>query len=276
MRETGRVKMIWRLMLLMLACRLWAAEEESLPDRDPPAVSLPFPMGEKLTYQIYWGLIAVGESVATTQWVWQDDQWMIEIKFRTRSNGILDRLYPVDDTVVTLVDPETLRPLYHFVDLNEGKNHRLTYTRFDWPRFQAKYLKKHEDKEDEIKLIPLKEGSRDLVSFMYFLRQHPFENKKTYAFEVLSDYKMYDLTVKTAGEDKVFLENYGKIPSLKLIPEAKFEGIFVRKGKMELWLSADKTQLLTKLVLDTPFANVKLLLKSVEGPGVESWYEVKP
>jgi hypothetical protein len=275
MRETSGVKYLV-FSIWVMCCALLYGKEVSEPTGDPPAVSLPFPMGETLTYQIYWGILAVGESVATTQWVWVDNRWLIEIKFRTQSNGILASLYPVDDTVVTLVDPETLRPLQYNLDLNEGKNRRLTYTRFDWPNARAKYLKEHEDKEDEIKIIPLKAGNRDLVSFMYFLRQTPFVDKNTYEFEVLADYKIYNLTVKTTGNDKILLENYGKVKSLKLIPEATFDGVFVRSGKMELWLSADKAQLLTKLVLDTPFANVKILLKSVEGPGAETWNKRKP
>lgn len=275
MRETSGVKNLAFCICVLLSVCL-RGEAVSEPIGDPPEISLPFPMGEKLTYQIYWGILAVGQSVATTSWVWDEDRWLIEIKFRTKSDGILTSMYPVDDTVVTLIDPETLRPLQHNLDLSEGKNRRLTFTRFDWAKGQAKYLKKHEDKEDEIKIIPLKEGSRDLVSFMYFLRQTPFVDKKLYEFEVLSDYKMYDLAVKTGGKDKIRLEKYGKVQSLKLLPEAKFEGIFVRSGKMQLWLSADKAQLLTKLVLDTPFANVKILLKSVEGPGSEAWTELKP
>lgn len=263
------------LLCLLLQMPVWG-EGKGVPYKPLPEVNLPFAMGEKITYHIYWGILAVGQSEATTSWVLEHDRWLIEIKFRTQSNGLLSSIYPVDDTVITLVDPESLRPLSHTLDLNEGKTKRVARTRFDWQNLQAHYLKEHDNKEDEHKVIPLEAGSRDLVSFMYFLRETPFVDKQTYHFEVLADYKMYDLTVKTGGTDKIHLDGYGKVKSLKLLPEAKFEGIFVRKGKMELWLSADKAQLLTKLQLDTPFAKVKLLLNSVEGPGAEAWKQAKP
>lgn len=237
-----------------------------------PEVTLPFPMGEVLTYTIYWGWIAVGESKATTSWEWSEDHgWLIRIRFRTISNGIIAKLYPVDDVVDTYVDPVTLRPLRHILDLNEGKETRSSTTVFDWKTMQATYTKEHDDKEDEVKTVALEEGSRDVVSFMYFLRQTPFVEDETYEFEVLSDYKMYDLTVETDGTEKIRLKEYGKTKSLVLIPTAEFEGVFVRKGKMKLWLSDNDHQILTKLVLDTPFANVKLLLKTVEGPEAENW-----
>ncbi len=260
------------LILLFLCGAGSLFAEEATEDLPPvPEVSLPFPMGETLTYNIYWGIIGVGESKATTSWIWQEDRWLIRIRFRTRSNGVLAKLYPVDDVVDTLIDPVTYRPVSHVLDLQEGKHQRNAQTIFNWDRMQAVYTKAHEDKEDEVKTIPLEEESGDLVSFMYFLRDTTFEENKSYDFEVLSDYKMYDLTVKTAGVDKIHLADYGKTKSLKLIPEAKFEGVFVSDGKIELWLSDDERRLLTKLELDTPFANVKLLLKSVEGPGADDW-----
>ncbi|WFB34925.1 DUF3108 domain-containing protein [Kiritimatiellota bacterium B12222] len=244
------------------------------PPPPPPSateLALPFPIGETLTYSIYWGVIGVGESVATTEWEWIHDQWLIRIQFRTQSNGVLAKLYPVDDTIKAYVDPETLLPVQFLMDINEGGKTRNSETLFNWQRKEAYYTKFHDDKEDEVVTIDLKEGTRDLVSFMYFMRETAFEDQQNYEFEVLSDDKIYELEVATDGYDKVKLDEYGKTKSLKLLPEASFEGVFIRKGKMELWLSAKQPQFLTKLVLDTPFANVKLLLKKVTGPQADAW-----
>ena len=261
------------LFSLVLSLGLWA--EEPQPEERPPVpeVSLPFPVGEKLTYTIYWGWIEVGESVATTDWVWEEDTWRIRIRFRTKSNGVLSALYPVDDTVETLVDPVTLRPLVFHMNLREGKHQRNETTVFDWENLQAHYVKTHEDKPDETKSYEIAPDTRDLVSFMYFLRQTPFEADSTYEFEVMSDEKLYDLTLNTRGYQKINLEDLGKVRSLRMDPTAQFQGVFVRKGEMRIWLSDGERQLLTKMFLDTPFANVRLLLRSVEGPGAESWPE---
>lgn len=271
MRTEIRMSKLWVLLLLFSGISAICAEEE-IPNLPPvPEVTFPFPVGETLTYTIYWGWIAVGESKATTRWEWVEDRWLLRIRFRTVSNGVIAKLYPVDDVVDTFVDPVTAHPVSHILNLQEGKHERKSRTLFDWEKLQAVYTKEHTDKEDEVKTIALKPGSRDLVSFMYFLRKHRFEDQQAYEFEVLSDYKLYQLTVTTEGTDKIHLDEYGKVKSLKLLPEAEFEGVFVRSGKMVIWLSDDERHLLTKLLLDTPFANVKLLLKSVEGPGAEDW-----
>lgn len=262
-------------LLLVFASVISAQVPLSVLPPPPPEVELPFPLGEKLTYSIHWGVIEVGTSVATTGWIYHEGHWVIQIKFRTKSNGVIEKIYPVDDTVIVWVDPATKRPLLFSLDLNEGGNKRKSLTTFYWDRMEAVYYKEHDDKEDEIKTVELEKGSRDLVSFMYFLRETPFENNKKYSFHVLSDYKLYNLKVTTDGYDSIQLNTYGKVKSLRLNPKATFEGIFVRKGRMKLWLSADKRQLLTKMELDTPFANVRLRLEKVEGPGAKEWKEQK-
>jgi hypothetical protein len=266
---------IFLFLMLSLAGQISANEVGADPekeDRPPiPEVELPFLVGEKLTYVVYWGWIGVGTSEATTQWVWRDAAWALQIRFRTQSHGVLNRIYPVDDVVEVYIDSDSLNPTYFVLDLKEGKHARDANTVFGWEKMEAVYTKKHEDKDDEVKVVELEEGTRDLVSFMYFMRRHEFKDKETYEFKVLSDYKIYDLTVETDGHDNVRLENYGRVRSLKMNPKAQFEGVFVRKGEMEVWLSTDDRQLLTKLELDTPFANVRLLLRSVEGPGEDDW-----
>ena len=56
-----------------------------------------------------------------------------------------------------------------------------------------------------------------------------------------------------------------------LEPEAAFEGLFVRKGKMRLWVSEDDRRLITKATIKVPVASLVLKLKEVTGPGDDIW-----
>jgi hypothetical protein len=250
------------------------ANTESEEKRPPvPELDLPFPIGEKLTYEIYWGWIGVGTSEAKTFWRWEEEkeEWELVIQFRTRSNSVLSSLYPVDDIIETVLDPVTLKPRHFKVDIKEGDTVRNEITVFDWQKMEAYFTKFHDDKDDEKVTIALQENTRDLVSFMYFMRETPFISGKEYDFDVLTDAKIYDLKVSAKKSEDIKLETYGKTKSLKLSPTAQFQGIFVRKGKMELWVSEDSRRIMTKMFVDTPFANVRVLLKSVEGPGEDEW-----
>jgi len=257
-------------LTLILFCMAGLARAELGP---PPELDLPFPVGERLTYIIYWGWVGVGTSVATTEWVEVEDEWRLRIQFRTTTNHVLRRIYPVDDTVEVYVHPETLRPEKFIMDLSEGRHKRQSRTDFDWEAKEAVYTRFREDRDDEKETVELVDGVRDLVSFMYFMRQTPFEDGETYEFDVLSDSKIYQLTVSTHGYEQVRLRDYGRVRSLKMVPKAQFEGVFVRRGEMVVWLSDDDRRLLTKLELDTPFANVRLILREVEGPEAERWAE---
>jgi hypothetical protein len=269
---------ILRYLLIAVFLWNWALAEDPKPagmDLPKPIVSLPFPVGESLVYDLYWGWIGVGQSVATTDWEWDEEgkRWLLLIRFRTKSNGVLEKLYPVDDTVETRVDPLTLRPLSFHINLNEGRHSRDEKTIFDWETLQASFKGVKNGKERE-KTFPIKANTRDIVSFMYFMRQTPFAEKGEYDFEVLSDEKLYELKVLSRKLEKINLKEYGKVESLKLNPKAAFDGVFVRKGEMEIWVSRDPRQIITKAEVDTPFANVKVLLRSVSGPGDDFW--VKP
>ena len=268
------MKRFW-LGLLAVGLLLPGAGEPPVAEDQPPLpeVDLPFPVGETLRYTIYWGWIAVGESVATTDWVLEDEEWLLRIQFRTKSNGILSAIYPVDDLVQTWVDPDTLRPMVFRMQLSQGDRVKDETTHFDWDTLEARYVRVREDRDDEVKTYDIRPDTRDIVSFMYFMRKTAFENKTTYEYEVMSDEKLYDLTVKTQKEESVKLDTYGKVPSLRMVPTAEFDGAIIRRGEMRIWITTEGRQLMTKLWVDTPFANVRLLLKSVEGPGEDSWQE---
>ncbi len=242
---------------------------EELPAK--PEVKLPFPVGEILEYDIYWGWIGVGSSVATTRWEWKDGRWYIVIQFRTRTNNTVERLYPVDDNVESWIDAETLRPVRFTTKLSAGRHTRDEETDFDWETMTATYRRRRSGDNVEVKTYEIAENTRDLVSFMYFMRNQDFAANEKYEFEVVVNEKLYELEFRTRREERVNLKNYGRIRSLRIDPRASFDGVFVRRGEMSVWLSRDVRRILTKLELDTPFASVKLLLRNVRGPGDDAW-----
>lgn len=235
-------------------------------------LNLPFPMGETLVYKIYWGIIPVGESKASTEWVEVEGRKMIVIRFRTISHGVLDKIYPINDTIESLIDPETFRPIRFTKILNEGKYSCNETTIFDHARGIGYWKSNLSDKK---KFYPITAETRDLVAFMYGMRAQELKENEENKFQVMADEKLYDLVVRSRKSDRIKLKKYGKVSSLRVEPEAAFNGIFVRKGKMTLWLSKDDRRICTKLEADTPFANVKLLLLDVSGPGDDDWINKK-
>jgi hypothetical protein len=92
----------------------------------------------------------------------------------------------------------------------------------------------------------------------------------------MADEKLYDLYINPTAYENVSLQGFGKVRSLKMIPEAAFQGLFVRAGRLEVWVSDDDRCLLTKGTAIAPFpiGTIRIVLGKVEGPGDDFWSDM--
>ena len=240
--------------------------------RAEPGSNLWFEVGEKLVYQVNWGFIPVGTSVVTTEWIEEDGRRLLAIRFKTVTNHVVEKLYPVDDLVESIIDPDTFLPLRFVKRLNEGDYHCDELTVFDYKTLKARWEAKTSGK---VKEFDIEADTRDIVSFMYFMRSTGFKAGDERAFRVMADEKIYDLTVKADKMETFGVGRFGKVPCVKLEPQAAFGGIFVRKGRMWMWVSDDSRHLCTKLAAQVPVAKVYIYLEEVHGPGEDFWVKSK-
>lgn len=237
------------------------------PD-DRPLPELWFPVGEKIRYRVYWGRIPVGTSVATTEWVERYGRTLLSIQLRTRSNRVLDRIYPVDDFIESIIDPHTFLPLRFEINLSEGRYRKHEITKFDYENQIAYWRSETRDRENT---FPLEPDTRDLVSFAYYMRRIGFTPGSRQHFRVMTDEKIYDLWLEARNYTRVRLPNYGRVNSIEVEPEAAFEGLFVRRGRMTFWVSGDERRVLTRMSASIPVASIRMVLQDVRGPGNDEW-----
>jgi hypothetical protein len=250
----------------------WVWADEAAPASTnlvpPEAVDLWFPVGEEIQYTILWGKIPAAVSTASTEWVEHEGRVVLAIRFRTKSNRVVGSIYPVDDFIESLVDPHTFLPIQFTKRLSEGRYRCDETTVFDHERRKATYTNNQKKTSKEYAIDP---DTRDLVSFMYSMRTVDLEVGSEQKFRVMADEKMYDLTLKTEKEQVIKLPNYGKVESVQIEPSASFQGLFVRKGKMTVWVSGDERKVITKASIKVPVAHVNLVLDKVSGPGDDEW-----
>jgi hypothetical protein len=227
-----------------------------------------FPMGETLDYRIYWGVIPVGSSHVNTEWIQEGGRTLIAIRFRTRSNNVLSKMYPVDDFLEAIIDPETFLPTRFTKKLSEGRYRADETTTFDHKNLKATWTSRLNHKVEEYRIDP---DTRDLVTFMYFMRRKQFEPGTVTKYRVMADDKVYDLIIKAQEVETVSLEHYGKLSCLRFEPEAKFGGLFVRKGRMWMWVSQDPRRIATKISAKVPVGSITMWLDQVGGAGEDFW-----
>ena len=227
-----------------------------------------FPVGEELVYKIYWGVVPVGACRITTQWIEEDGRRLLAIRYRTRSNKVIATLYPVDDRIESIIDPDTFLPVRFTKNLKEGRHRYHETTTFDYKRLKATWKSFIKNQTKEFDIEP---DTRDLVTFMYYMRSTTFKAGEKHTFRVMSDEKIYDLTLKVAKEEKVKLPGFGSLSCLRLDPTAKFQGLFIRKGKLVIWVKQGSRMICTQLAGKVPVASIKVKLDEVNGPGNDWW-----
>lgn len=231
-----------------------------------------WPIGEKITYRIYWGLLPVGTATSWTEWIEFEGKKLLAIRMRTLSNKIVEKIYPVDDTIESLIDPATFLPVRFSKDMSEGTHKYKEMTLFDRTNMVAHWESELTGKKKE---YPIEPETRDIPSLMYYLRNQIFTVGKKEHFRVQADEKIYDLWLNIQKKEKVDTINYDEVASIKVEPEAAFNGLFVRKGRLWVWISDDARKLATRIEASIPVANVRAIVLQVEGPGNDFWVKSK-
>ena len=227
-----------------------------------------FPVGEKLKYELYWGIIPVGSAEFDSRWVMHEGKPRLSLQARARTNKIVKHLFPVDDRIESIVDPDTFLTIEYTQKLREGKKTRDEITVFDREKLLAYYTSYKTGETSEILIEP---DTRDVLTLTYYMRKTGLKEDETRRFEVLVDNKLWSLMLNSDSKEQIELPGFGDVSCQKLVPSAKFGEIFNRKGKVNLWFSDDTRRLCTKMTGKVPLADVKAVLTTVVGPGDDNW-----
>ena len=131
----------------------------------------------------------------------------------------MDKIYPVSDYMETIIDPAQFLPLSFYRDVSEGRYRLKEITTFNHQAGKAHW--KHLLKEDEHD-FDIDPDTRDLISFMYYMRSKEMEVGTTYEYRIMADEKLYDLIIRPGKKEKVRLSALGeRIKSLKYEPDPK-------------------------------------------------------
>lgn len=239
---------------------------------DAPVPDMWFPVGEITEYAVQWGIFTVGEAEARSEWVNIGGRRFITLTMEAESNGIVEKLYPVREYMQTLIDPVNFLPVFFEKNSHEGKRHSHELTTFDHVAKKGHWRSLIKEKSENFDIY---DDTRDLMGLMYWVRKEPIRADESRSYNVMTDEKMYEIIIEAGKKDKVSLEKYGKVSCIKMEPKGKFNGMFVRKGRMFLWVSDDERYTICRATASVPVASIKIMLKNVRGPGDDFWVQDK-
>ncbi len=244
-----------------------AQTKPGTPWNDPPP-ELWFPVGEEIDYEIFWGIFMVGKATARAEWLERNGRRLLTLTVEGKSNGLVEKLYPVELFMQTVLDPVTFLPLTFEKRNREGRHRYHEMTVFNHRKRKGHWQSLLKDKQKTFAIEP---ETRDLMGLMYWIRKEPVRAGEVRQFNVMTDEKLYELILEAGRKEPVTLATYGKVDCIKMEPKGKFNGMFVRKGRMWVWVSDDPRYTICRIAASVPVASIKIMLKTVRGPGDDFW-----
>ena len=200
---------------------------------------LPFTKGESLEYKIHYGPIDAGKATLKVQQEEGNYCFFAEGK----STGVFNLFFKVRDSYESIIDANSLCPIYFNRNVREGNYKKKENVFFNEVHHRA---------ESTRDTIPLPDNYQDLISVFYYLRSHnldKFQPGDTIPIQVYLDDEFMSSNLSYLGRDTLKTK-FGRIPSTLWAPQLEFGRVFDEKNGMKIWVSDDANKI--PLRVETP------------------------
>ena len=245
-----------------------AAKPPTTPQAKPAAAaraerSVPFAIGETLTFDVSWSsYLTAGSAVTTVKEKKPSfNSTAYYIVAEGRPTPLLSKLYSIYYKIDTLLDSFTLLPQRGSVYSEEGKRHRFKTTQFD--RAAKKVLfefKSDTTAKDEFATSAV---TQDALSAIYVLRAIPMKAGDKMTMPVTDNGINYKVQLDVGALEKVRTP-MGEQQALK-VRLSVFDDKNQAVGKnIAIWMSTDARRLPVKLQADLPVGSFNLVLREAK------------
>jgi hypothetical protein len=228
-----------------------SALREATPVGDTERLPVPFGPGERLTYDVRFGVLKVGTGTMELSDVTTiRGREAYHSRFRVRGGTLF---YKVDDLFESWFDTRSLASLRFNLDQNEGRRDReRVYEIF--PERQT-YREGNNPEEPSV-ANPLDEGS-----FLYFVRTLPLRVGETYEVNRYFRPDRNPVRIRVLRRERVTVPA-GTFNALVVQPTIKTRGIFSEGGRAEVWLSDDEDRVMLQMKSQLSFGSLNLYLRN--------------
>jgi hypothetical protein len=236
-RQARRVSAVWYFLVLGLAfAPMTCSAEEPEAASAAPRIKA-FKPGETLTYAISWSkMITAGIAVMEVkEETLKSGRAVLEFFVTGRSAGLVDKLFPVHDTVQSVFDPLIMESLSYSLRQSHGRRKVRRELVFDHARKKAVITLN--DGAPESFDIP--DSVQDALSSLYYLRTiEDLTVGKAVTVNVFDSGKNWSVEVHPLGKEKVRTPA-GEFATIKVKTRPKYKGVFMNKGEVFIWLTDD-------------------------------------
>jgi uncharacterized protein DUF3108 len=248
----------------MAALASLAPAQPRAPQRGPAPqkreASVPFRVGETLTYDVAWSTYLIA-GTAVTSVVEKKPSYgstAYYIVAEGRPLPLIARLYALYYKMDTLLDSVTTLSQRSSLYTQEGTRHRTATTRFDRTSRRALFeLQADGTAHDEFAIPP---EVQDGLAALYTLRTRTFKAGERLTMPVADDGVLYSLSVEATGPERLKMRlgefDAWNLQMTVLDPDRKQVG-----KNMAIWMSTDSRRLPLRMQADLPVGYFVLALK---------------
>jgi hypothetical protein len=228
------------LLVLALFAAAAHADAPSFPWRKLP--NRAFKVGETVRYSLKYGVVLAGRATLEVKGIESfDGRPAYHIVSQAKTNKTLDKAYKVRDSNDSWMDADSLCSVQFMQNIREGGYRKWTLTRLDQARGRFDYQKKGKTKDD-FASGDLPAFAQDPLSCLYYLRTLDLKVGEESRADANSGGSTWPLRVLVKGIETVTVPA-GTFECLRVEPVLSGEGIFLNKGKLEVWMTNDKRKI---------------------------------
>ncbi|MDR0533327.1 MAG: DUF3108 domain-containing protein [Verrucomicrobiales bacterium] len=203
----------------------------------PATTSLPWPDGEQLSYEVYWGVILAAEGTFSAKQ--QSDGWQFSLDLR--SLGLVEGIAQIRSKVTSTVGLEPWSARQFVADRREGAKQYKYTCELGAGKKSGLYTNQLKPETKPIELPG--PAVEDFVSMLYRLRWQDWEKQKSCDFVVSDRWKIYQGRAQLIKLDQL-TDASGKPHPCYLIEAKEIgkDGKLIDQYYLRLWIPIDGTR----------------------------------
>jgi Protein of unknown function (DUF3108) len=210
------------------------------------ASDAPFHPGEKLEFELRWGLIPAGKVVMEVLPLETIDGVPVyHFVLTAKSNSFLDVFYKVRDRIDSYTDTNLSRTLFYKKKQREGNTKRDITVHFDWENNKVQYTDGNKTKPP----VSVEPGAFDPLAVFYYSRLMDLDTQTELQCPVTDGKKCIIGRAKIVKRETIRV-GAGEFDTFLLEPELKhIRGVFEKStnAKIRLWITADDRRIPVKI-----------------------------
>lgn len=220
---------------------------------------MPFNAGDKLYYDIKWGIFKIGEAEMLVEDAGPDFPGELKFVLLIRTTSWADTFYRVRNRIESRTDATISKSYHYSKSQKEGGRKREIVVTFDWDKNQAQYS----NYGDKLEPVEIMENCHDPFSVLFAFRLEDFVLDQHIIIPVTDGKQtmMTDIEVMARESIKV---KAGRFDCLRVRPDLKDLGGVFSKSKdssMDIWFSDDNHKLIVKMTSSVSVGSFKVELR---------------